>query len=80
MMHASRSKLRGGVCPLTRQREAISPKSKRNWEKLIPPSPACNRWLRLRMILITLRISRGFLGMPVLTANSGIGASGCGAL
>ena len=60
MTHAGHSKPRGAVCPLTRRRRAISPRSKRNWVKLIPPLPACIRWRCPRTILITPRSSRAF--------------------
>ena len=39
MTHAGHSTPRSAVCPLTRRRKAISPRSKRNWVKLIPPLP-----------------------------------------
>ena len=72
--HAGHSKLRSGVCRSTPRREAISPKSKRNWVNLIQPFPACMRSRHLRMILITLRSWHAFSGMPAVTLNPSSGA------
>ncbi len=47
MTHAGLSRLHGAVCPLTRRRKAISPRSKRNWVKLPPPLP------RLRSLAVS---------------------------
>ena len=69
MTHANHSNPRSGVCPHTPRREAILPRSKRNWVKLIPPFPACTRWRNHQMILITRRSSPAFSGMRVVTAN-----------
>ena len=73
MMHAGHSTLRGAVCPLTRRRKAISPRSKSSLVKSSPPLPPCTRWRRLRMILITRCSLRGFSPSRAVTANPGTG-------
>lgn len=47
----------------TPRREAISPKSKRNWVTLIPLFPACTRWRNHPMTQITRHSSPAFSGM-----------------
>jgi tetratricopeptide (TPR) repeat protein len=42
--------------------KAISPKSKRNWVRLIPPFPACTLWRNHPMTLITRHSSPAFSG------------------
>lgn len=54
--------------------QGISPRSKRNWVKLIPPLPACIRSRCPRTILITLGSWRAFSPRPAGTANPGTGA------